>query len=62
MISSSGGISYSIQNFFPKTFFKTNFISRLYPDKKYFKNESLAKNFLIQFQSLIVKSLTRMEI
>ena len=45
MISSSGGISYSIQNFFPKTFFKTNFISRLYPDKKYFKNESLAKNF-----------------
>ncbi len=45
MISSSGGISYSIQNFFPKKNNTTNFISRLYPDKKYFDNMKLAKIF-----------------
>ncbi|WP_334067772.1 aromatic ring-hydroxylating oxygenase subunit alpha [Nereida ignava] len=46
MISSSGGISYSLQNFFPVTDDTTTFISRLYPDNLCFSNGSPVDHFL----------------
>lgn len=47
MISSSGGISYSLQNFFPVTDDRTSFISRLYPAKNCFDHMAVVDNFLI---------------
>lgn len=46
MISSSGGISYSLQNFFPVADDCTTFISRLYPAKACFENMAASNNFL----------------
>lgn len=46
MISSSGGISYSLQNFFPVSDEHTTFVSRLYPDKNCLGKMNVSQSFL----------------